>query len=198
MSLLGAMAISFADLGLNVAGPAGLDKSRSGIDMLEREDCGLVSVLSLLSKVADTERTLTVRLKVRRSSVSDPYLSFLAYVEFVRVELGDGIPDTDRGLGYVRDSRIEDSVALELPFGCTVVAEGGRSDIVVEADGFLCATLEGELGAVGAGRVDGFSGIVSITASRLDCSLSGILLTSNLVNFKITDCTRRARRTGPS
>ena len=180
MSLVTTEEISFADRGLNAAGPAGLDKSRSGIDMLEREDCGLVSALNLLSKVADTERTLTVRLKVRRSSVSDPYLSFLAYVEFVLVGLGDGIPDTDSGLGYVRDSRIEDSWALELPFGCNVAAGGGRSVIVVEADGFLCTTLEGEPGAFGAGIAGGFSGIVSMTASRLDCSLSGILLTGKL------------------
>jgi hypothetical protein len=180
MSLLGAKEISFADRGLDLAGPAGFDKSRSGIDMLEREDCGFVS-MNLLSKVADTERTLTVRLKVRRSSVSDPYLSFLAYVEFVLVGLGDGIPDTDSGLGYVRDSRIEDSEALELPVGCTVAAEGGRSVIVVEADGFLCTTLGGELGAFGAGILGGLSGIVSMTASRLDCSLPGILLTRNLV-----------------
>jgi hypothetical protein len=146
ISLVGAEEISFGNRGLIEAGPAGRDMSREGIEILEREDCGFVSALNLLSKVADTERTLTVRLKVRRSSVSDPYLSFLAYVEFVLVGLGDGIPDTESGLGYVRASRIEDSSASELPFGCTMVAGGGRSIIVVDAVGFLCATLGGELG----------------------------------------------------
>jgi hypothetical protein len=146
MSLIEAEDVLFVNRGLIAAGPTGLDISREGIEILEREDSGLVSALNLLSRLADTERTLTVRLRVRRSSVSDPYLSFLAYVEFVLDGLGDGIPDTDSGLGYVRESRAEDSLAPELPFGCAVVVGGGRSVIVIDVVGFLCATLEGEFG----------------------------------------------------
>ena len=43
------------------AGPTGFEVSRDGIEILEREDCGLPSMLNLASKLADTERTLTVR-----------------------------------------------------------------------------------------------------------------------------------------
>ena len=137
---------------------------------------------------------MTLTGRGRAPSVRDPYLSLRACRELVLVGVGDGIPLTEIGRGFVRISRTLACVGFAPSKGGTDA--GSRRDAVEStvrkvAVDFFRARAGGDLDVLRGGMIGAFFGLVSVITSKLPCSLSfGFFTAINLVSLMGDNVTR--------